>query len=407
MKSFVKRRHTALIAFMLACVMVFALIPWNYMEVNAIDTSKANEQTLKDKLDVVKDEQADLKAKYEAAQNSAQEQERQKEYFDQLMAATLTEIDLAEDLIKQYDEQIEAKQKEIADLQTSIEEKYQATRQSLRASYMNGNASYLEMIVDSESFTDFLMTIDLVSYTLRHEKKQMQELEDLMIKLEEDELALQTALTEQQNLVAEKEASMVNLEEQKLQAEQYMKEYEAAAQSLEEEYLKAKAAEEELQDEIDAILAQRAREEEERRKNENGGGGAPTFGGTFIWPVPSGYSRISSQFGPRTLWGRYDFHLGIDIPASYGTNVFASASGTVVTATYHYSYGYYVLIDHGNGYSTLYAHNSRLCVSVGQTVNQGDVIAKIGSTGSSSGNHLHFELRVNNKVTNPLDYVSP
>ena len=97
--------------------------------------------------------------------------------------------------------------------------------------------------------------------------------------------------------------------------------------------------------------------------------------------------------------------LGIDIPGAYGTPIYASNGGTVIVATYHYSYGNYVVIDHGGGYSTLYGHNSSLCVRVGDRVEQGDVIAKMGSTGSSTGNHCHFEVRINGKTQQPLNYV--
>ncbi|MEG0571345.1 MAG: peptidoglycan DD-metalloendopeptidase family protein, partial [Oscillospiraceae bacterium] len=132
---------------------------------------------------------------------------------------------------------------------------------------------------------------------------------------------------------------------------------------------------------------------------------APTSG--FKWPVP-GKSRISSPFGWRKLNGVDDFHLGIDIPGPTGTDIVAAQSGRVIIVVpASSSYGKYVVIDHGGGYSTLYAHTSATNVSVGQTVIKGQKIADIGNTGNSYGSHLHFEVRINGDRKNPSLYVKP
>jgi murein DD-endopeptidase MepM/ murein hydrolase activator NlpD len=127
----------------------------------------------------------------------------------------------------------------------------------------------------------------------------------------------------------------------------------------------------------------------------------------LLWPVDAKYRRISSKYGWRNLWGEKDFHLGIDIVGARkgeiaGANVYASAAGTVITAKYHNSYGYYILIDHGNTISTLYAHCSKLLVKAGQKVSRGQVIAYVGLTGNTSGYHLHYEVRKNGSTTDPL-----
>ena len=130
-------------------------------------------------------------------------------------------------------------------------------------------------------------------------------------------------------------------------------------------------------------------------------------GGVMCWPAASG-TVITSAFGYRThpILGYQDFHTGIDIGAYYGTNILAANSGKVITAAYHWAYGYYVMIDHGGGIVTLYAHSSKLLVSVGQYVAKGQVIALVGSTGMSTGAHLHFEVRVNGDYKQPLNYVT-
>ena len=125
--------------------------------------------------------------------------------------------------------------------------------------------------------------------------------------------------------------------------------------------------------------------------------------GYFIWPVRG---TITSNFGGRNLWGRYDFHLGLDIACPTGTSIKAADGGTVIKAGWNGSYGNLVAIRHDNGYVTYYAHNSSILVSVGQKVYQGQIIARAGSTGNSSGNHCHFEVRVNNTSVNPRNYLS-
>ena len=125
--------------------------------------------------------------------------------------------------------------------------------------------------------------------------------------------------------------------------------------------------------------------------------------GYFNWPTSS--RRINSYFGGRNLWGRYDYHSGLDIHATYGEGIKAADGGTVTRAGWHNSYGYLVVIKHDNGIETYYAHNSSLVVSVGEKVYQGQVIARAGSTGNSSGVHCHFEVRVRGSAVNPLNYL--
>ncbi len=391
-------------ALLMAFVVIFVAIPYG-TDVYAVDTSKEAEQALEDKIDSLQSEQAELKKKLEAAKTNEAEQERQKEYLDSLVLSTQNEIDATKLLIEEYTVKIEDKSKEIEDLEKKIDEKYDIMVERLRFTYEEGNASYLEMIFEAKNFADFLMTVERVGSMLDFDRSLMQELQDSLKALEEEKYVLEETKKSQE----ETKTSLVNKEaDLKKQIDNtlaYIEKLQSDQVALEAEYEKAKAAEDQANKDIAALLAQRAKEQAAANKN-NSTEYRPVFGGKFIWPVP-GYSRISSPFGPRTLWGRYDYHLGIDIPAPSGTNIYASAAGEVLIATYHYSYGYYCLIDHGDGFATLYAHNSQLLVSAGQIVEQGQHIAEMGTTGSSSGNHLHFEVRVNGQVKDPQNYVSP
>ncbi len=394
----------AITAILMAFVLVFVAIPYG-TDVYAVDTSKEAEQALEDKIDSLQSEQTELKKKLEAAKTNEAEQERQKEYLDSLVLSTQNEIDATKLLIEEYTVKIEEKGKEIEELEAKIDQKYDIMVERLRFTYEEGNASYLEMIFEAKSFADFLMTVERVGSMLDFDRSLMQELQDSLNALEEEKYVLEETKKSQE----ETKESLVNKEaDLKQQIEDtlaYIEQLQSDQVALEAEYEKAKAAEDQANKDIAALLAQRAKEQAAANKN-NSSGYRPVYGGKLIWPVP-GYSRISSPFGPRTLWGRYDYHLGIDIPAPAGTDIIASAAGEVLEAKYHYSYGYYILIDHGDGYATLYAHNSQLLVSAGQIVEQGQHIAEMGTTGSSSGNHLHFEVRVNGQVQDPQNYVSP
>ena len=127
----------------------------------------------------------------------------------------------------------------------------------------------------------------------------------------------------------------------------------------------------------------------------------------MAWPTP-GYTRITSPYGMRThpITGVYKLHTGVDLGAPYGSNFIAATDGTVIIAGYNTAYGNMVIIDHGGGVSTLYAHGSKIMVEVGQTVKKGDIVLKVGSTGYSTGPHAHFEVRVNGKVVDPMPYIT-
>ena len=165
-----------------------------------------------------------------------------------------------------------------------------------------------------------------------------------------------------------------------------------------------------LQDNIDEIIRQEAAMEKQSKKIESDILAAQRAveyaGGELLYPLP-GHYRITSPYGGRIhpITGVWSNHGGTDIAAPNGTNILSSNDGVVIFAGYHYSYGNYIIVDHGGGIATLYAHCSRLLAYEGQAVSKGDPIALVGSTGESTGNHLHYEVRVNGVRKNPMDYL--
>ena len=174
-------------------------------------------------------------------------------------------------------------------------------------------------------------------------------------------------------------------------------------------YYLAKLTEKEMQiqTQIEEYKMQMAKVEIEIRKLSVAESfGEDYIGGDMIWPIP-GHTRITSQYGMRThpITGLYSLHTGTDVGAPIGTNFVAMASGVVTKAGYNKFYGNMVIIDHGGGVQTLYAHGSEILVQLGDLVSKGDTVLKVGSTGYSTGPHAHFEIRIEGKAVNPLDYV--
>jgi murein DD-endopeptidase MepM/ murein hydrolase activator NlpD len=208
---------------------------------------------------------------------------------------------------------------------------------------------------------------------------------------------------------AEKADQLIMLDELSVKLDEsaaLIKEMEAALETSLEQYHEKEAEGAKMQDEINAKEAELRRQEEAAR-NAGKSSGTVVGSGRLSWPSASS-NVVTSLFGTRMhpIYGYYRTHNGIDIAAKYGTNILAADSGTVITSAYNSSYGNYVVISHGNGMTTLYAHMSARKVSEGNAVSTGQTIGLVGSTGASTGPHLHFEVSVNGSRVNPLNYFS-
>ena len=320
-----------------------------------------------------------------------------------------------------YENEIEKTGKEIAEIRIEYDKAYAVFLDMIRMTYEEGTANYLEILLGAESFTDLLARIDRVSGLIRYSDKlmstlgeQQAELDAKYAQLLKDAEAHEEAIKAQEAKIAEIEAwkkeneteiAIIEADIEKLIGEQgtYKSLSEMLDADFEAEVAAAIAAENKHREEV-AIQ----KELEEERKRQEALAEAIRKQ-SFLWPLPLNWDYISYKYGYRTLpeVGYYNkFHYGIDVPAYRGTDIYASKAGKVLIARYHTSYGNYVLLEDGDGYQTLYAHASKLYVKEGQYVDQGQVIAAVGTTGTSTGNHLHFEVRVNGDKRDPLDYVN-
>lgn len=370
-----------------AFTICFTIISLNATEVgvNAASVQEKIDQATKDKKEAL-DNINKSKANKQEALNK-------KEVLDHeidVINAELAEIDA---IIAQTDSRIAEKENEIAAYEAQITQNDEEFKARIRAIDEMGDATYIDILLNSESLGDFLSRLETVREIAAHDQAVIDNMIALKKGVEASKAEIEMARAEQQearNLTADK----------RTQLQQKMNEQSALISQLssdiaeyEKAYNNAVAQENSLKASLQSSLSK-------------SGGGTVYTGGVFTWPAPS-YTYISSPYGYRNhpVLGRTKFHSGLDLAAPGGSNILAAADGTVRSAGWNGGYGYCVVIDHGGGVATLYGHASKLLVSSGQKVTKGQVIALVGTTGMSTGNHLHFEVLKNGATTDPMAYL--
>ena len=353
-----------------------------------IDALKKEQEESQAKQDALKDQLADLEADQAAAQEKRQ-------LLTEQLNAINAEIANIDAQISYYDGEIAQKEEERKEAEAREAEQYDLFCQRVRMMEEQGTVSYWSILFNAESFSDLLDRIADVDAVMAYDNEVMDQLIATREELERVQGELESARAEEQAAKEQQEAKKAEQQAKVAEAQALVDQINADTAEVNRQLDAESAAASEIQAEI----AQKQKQLEEERKQNNIVISSETG---YLWPLP-GYYRLSYLFGYRIhpITGVAHSHTGIDIPASGGTPILAAKSGQVVTSAYHYSYGNYVVIDHGNGNSTLYAHMSSRAVSEGQMVTQGQVIGYVGTTGSSTGNHLHFEVRDNYTRVDP------
>ena len=282
--------------------------------------------------------------------------------------------------ISKLDLQINEIKSEINELENNIQNNKDKLSKRIKVINSNYSMRYIKILLNSSSISDFFNNVYIVKQIVKQDKEVLTELDENKQEIEDKKSQIENKKVEQEELKLLLEIDNESLNNDKIELEKLKSE-------LEKE-------ENELESEIEKIAAQSV---------VNGESQVISSGS---WPVP-GHSRISSPYGYRIhpIFNTKKMHTGIDIPAPTGTPTVSIDSGKVIFAGTKGGYGKTVMIQHDDGKVTLYAHNSALTVSVGQRVKKGQVVAKIGSTGNSTGPHLHFEVRINGKHVNPVPYI--
>ncbi len=403
-----------------AALLSFALVLgllWQTMPLTAYAVTQEEIDALRAQRDEITARREEKQAVVRELQDEKAGVLEQKRALDERNTYTLMQIELNNEEIRLYDEMISDKEKELFEAQALEQQQLERYRARVRAMEENGSLNILALILKSNNLGEMLTAIDDIGEIMKSDR----DLEDAYIRARENTEAVkaeyldyraeinakQDGLREEQKKLEDEidEASQLLLEIQE-NIDEHQAEYEeiVAEEDATEAALARLVAE--LEAERAAAEAARRAEEAARRAEEAGRSG--TVGtGVFTFPVAS-YVYISSRFGERVhpITGELKHHNGIDIASNMGTTVYAADSGTVVLAEWYGGYGNCIMIDHGNGYKTLYGHLSYIGVSEGQSVSKGDTIGQVGSTGNSTGPHLHFEVYKGSSRIDPEQFYS-
>lgn len=322
--------------------------------------------------------------------------------LDANLADIQAKIAELKEMISKKEQEIEDKTKELEDAVAVQEAQYEAMKSRIKFMYEKGDTLYLELFFGSDSFGDMLNKADYIEMLSAYDRKMLDE-----YVAQSEYVALCKEGLEEEKGVLEEAKKSVEAEEASLNELIAAKEQEINAVSYDIKNKEAAIAEYEAdiaaQNETIAALEKAVAEEKAKLAAEQG---RKYDGGIFAWPAPS-YTRISDDYGYRIhpILGVQQFHNGIDMAAPGGSPILAAYDGTVVAAAYSNSMGNYIMIDHGDSLYTIYMHASALYVSKGQEVSKGQKIAAVGSTGRSTGNHLHFSVRKSGSYVNPHSYL--
>ena len=353
------------------------------------------------------DDITDLINKQNELQNQKSEADSQLGIVQEELSTNMQQVENLSQSMAEYQVQIDEWGKQIDELNGSIseiqdkldvaqkdydeQEKLLETR--LVTMYEAGDTSFLDFILSSKNIVDFISNYYLMAELTNYDEDLLEKIEREKSQIEQNKKMLETKQNEYNTIKANYEKKKIILYNTKVLRDE-------AASKLTQEETELSAKIDEYRNQILAVEA-------EISKITTANLDTQYIGGEMAWPVP-GYTRITSNYGMRThpITGIYKLHTGVDLGAPMGANFVAANDGVVTKAGYNGAYGNMVIIDHGGGISTLYAHGSEILVTVGQTVKKGDVILKVGSTGYSTGAHAHFEVRVNGQVVNPLPYIT-
>lgn len=405
------------VALLLAVLMIFSALASGLSYAGAA----GGISSLKQQLSSIESQKAAVKREIAALGDKIDAASERKAALDKQMELTQDEIDTTKALIRSLKEQIGIKSDELDEAERALDEKTELFETRVRVMYENGDISYLDVLLSSDSFSDMLSNLEIVSQIMDYDQKVVRDYTAAKKEIEVKKASLESDKKDEETYQDSLESKYSALDEQKSEQQAIIAELNANMDAKKAQAEKMEAEQESINSEIERLsreAAERAAAEAAARKQQQQQSGSsssqdsgvviPTSG-TFVWPLPDyGTGRISSPYGYRThpITGKRTLHAGIDVGVPCGATIVAAASGTVVRSYMSSSYGNYTVIDHGGGVMTAYAHQSKRLVSAGEHVSAGQKIGLVGSTGNSTGNHLHFEVYVNGSTVDPMRYFN-
>lgn len=429
-----KKRLVSIVAGALAAIMLLTLlIGLMPTTASAAKLTSDKLEGLKDQISGLKDKQSEIKEEKANLRNQINENMSEMEKLIAEKNAIDREIGLLNEQIANINEQITIygmliadKQEELDEAKARLEQLREQNKERIRAMEEEGSLSYWSVLFKANSFSDLLDRLNMIEEIAEADKRRLEEMDLAAKAVEAAQLALESEKAELEATKTELNTLQVELEVKRQEADEVLIDLHKQGEAFEALMEEAEARDEALQAEIAAAEKEynkeknrleeeeRRRQEEEKKKQEeanknNGtanGGSAVTSNAS--WLVPCTYVYLSSPFGYRIhpIHGTYGFHSGVDLAAPAGTPIKATRAGTVTRATYDSASGYYVTVNHGDGFSSSYLHMTHYIVGVGDKVSQGQVLGYVGSTGWSTGNHLHFSIYYNGTAQNPAAYMN-
>ena len=436
-----RKRLVSILAGVMAAIMIlsllFSILPSRVWAASSSEIRKQINALQQDRKDI-KEQIADVKNQYQANTDEIADIVARKNVIDQEIGLLHAEIININDQLSAYSVLIADQQDELDRAQARYDELNSDCKTRIRAMEEEGTISYWEVLFKANSFSDLLDRLNMVEEIATSDTRRLQELSEAAAAVEVAQAELNQEKSELEQVRSELNDTQAELDAKRAEADELIVQLLAKGEEL-------KLQQEDLEKEDEELLAEIARKEQEYNEakeaewiaymstyvppttqapsipisnpdgsnNASNGGSESNSGGGSVnvgssWMVPCSYKKLTSPFGLRDtgIAGASTYHQGVDLSANSGTPIVASRGGTVTTATYGNSAGYYVTINHGDGFSSIYMHMSNYIVSAGQTVSQGQTIGYVGKSGVASGYHLHFGIAYNGSYVNPCNYVS-
>ncbi len=406
----------SVLAGLMAAIMLFGLIASAIPFFVSAKSSAQIKEEINSLKEQMKDQQAEisrLEGQLSANMDKMEDMVAQKNVIDQQIALLHQQMLNLNKQITAYSNLIADKQVELDEATARWQELSDQYKERIRAMEEDGKLSYWSVLFKANSFSDLLDRLSMIEEIAASDQRRMKELNDAAKVVEDAKLSLESEKIELEASKKEMEATAAKLEESRKEADELLKQLIATGNEYQALLDEAEARESESASKLDeleyAYDAAKEREYQEwlaTQKPTNNSSGNTVDG--ITWLLPINYTRFSSPFGYRIhpVYGGWRFHYGVDLAAPQGTPIVASRSGRVTYATYDSSSGYYVSINHMDGFVTKYLHMTHYIVSPGQYVAAGQVIGYCGSTGASTGPHLHFSVYYNGVAVNPAKYIN-
>lgn len=359
---------------------------------NIFAVTKAQVDALKTKVAEAGKRKNELKNQLSGLTNDLSALQKQISLLDSQIEAQQDEIDAQEELLGELTQMIADKTIELEESERQQAEQYAQLRSRLRYMVEHGTTSSLSILLSSDSFSDFLNRYEIIRQISLRDENLFEQLKAIRDKVLTEKQELEDTKKDAEDTKLQMEANKAELEAQMEAKRKQMENIQLAQKNVKDAYAAMIETEDELMAQYKNAAAEYAAQ-------------STYVGGTFMWPLPAGNNVVTCKYGMRThpITGKRKLHTGVDLRAATGTKVYAANKGTVTTSGYSSAWGNYIIISHGGGITTLYAHMSKRSVSKDDKVKQGDIIGYSGNTGYSTAPHLHFEISKNGSTYNPLN----